>query len=147
MCLCSRAIYFVLSFLCFVYFVFFFFKQKTAYEMRISDWSSDVCSSDLPQNDRRQGALDLWRRSRDPEGHHRKRPGSRRMMYLTAGLHRALSIRPHEIARIAPGATLDWAAYVNRIARGAAALRALGLRRDDRLVILDRKSTRLNSSH
>src|SRR3546814_4525800 len=32
---------------CFVLFVFFFFKQKTAYEMRISDWSSDVCSSDL----------------------------------------------------------------------------------------------------
>src|SRR3546814_5004672 len=32
----------VLSVLC-----FFFFKQKTAYEMRISDWSSDVCSSDL----------------------------------------------------------------------------------------------------
>src|SRR3546814_9447820 len=28
---------------------FFFFKQKTAYEMRISDWSSDVCSSDLPK--------------------------------------------------------------------------------------------------
>src|SRR3546814_4116296 len=28
---------------------FFFFKQKTAYEMRISDWSSDVCSSDLTQ--------------------------------------------------------------------------------------------------
>src|SRR3546814_1239189 len=36
---------------CFVVYVlgdlFFFFKQKTAYEMRISDWSSDVCSSDL----------------------------------------------------------------------------------------------------
>src|SRR3546814_17812102 len=32
-------------FVCFHY--FFFFKQKTAYEMRISDWSSDVCSSDL----------------------------------------------------------------------------------------------------
>src|SRR3546814_3469103 len=31
-------------FYCFI----FFFKQKTAYEMRISDWSSDVCSSDLP---------------------------------------------------------------------------------------------------
>src|SRR3546814_5853350 len=30
-----------------VIFVIFFFKQKTAYEMRISDWSSDVCSSDL----------------------------------------------------------------------------------------------------
>src|SRR3546814_9187210 len=32
-------------------FCFFFFKQKTAYEVRISDWSSDVCSSDLePEN-------------------------------------------------------------------------------------------------
>src|SRR3546814_19209353 len=30
-------------------YVFFFFKQKTAYGMRISDWSSDVCSSDLPK--------------------------------------------------------------------------------------------------
>src|SRR3546814_3863758 len=32
-----------------IFFVFFFFKQKTAYEMRISDWSSDVCSSVLEQ--------------------------------------------------------------------------------------------------
>src|SRR3546814_2763599 len=32
---------------CLVCVCFFFFKQKTAYEMRISDWSSDVCSSDL----------------------------------------------------------------------------------------------------
>src|SRR3546814_2510020 len=31
--------------------IFFFFKQKTAYEMRISDWSSDVCSSDLKAAD------------------------------------------------------------------------------------------------
>src|SRR3546814_3858868 len=33
-------------------FIFFFFKQKTAYEMRISDWSSDVCSSDLLERER-----------------------------------------------------------------------------------------------
>src|SRR3546814_7201225 len=40
-------LYFLVSGLfCYVV-VFFFFKQKTAYEMRISDWSSDVCSSDL----------------------------------------------------------------------------------------------------
>src|SRR3546814_9828434 len=38
--------------------VFFFFKQKTAYEMRISDWSSDVCSSDLRRADA------IWR---DPQ--------------------------------------------------------------------------------
>src|SRR3546814_8848890 len=35
-------------------FCVFFFKQKTAYEMRISDWSSDVCSSDLPLMHRSQ---------------------------------------------------------------------------------------------
>src|SRR3546814_6705287 len=40
-------------------FFFFFFKQKTAYEMRISDWSSDVCSSDL------LGRLSFIRRARD----------------------------------------------------------------------------------
>src|SRR3546814_2000786 len=36
--------------------MFFFFKQKTAYEMRISDWSSDVCSSDLREPLRRRPA-------------------------------------------------------------------------------------------
>src|SRR3546814_3964614 len=34
-----------------IYIFVFFFKQKTAYEMRISDWSSDVCSSDLAKHD------------------------------------------------------------------------------------------------
>src|SRR3546814_8403363 len=38
----------ILVLLCRIF--FFFFKQKTAYEMRISDWSSDVCSSDLRQS-------------------------------------------------------------------------------------------------
>src|SRR3546814_3604881 len=42
---CTFASFCIVMFLC-GYF-FFFFKQKTAYEMRISDWSSDVCSSDL----------------------------------------------------------------------------------------------------
>src|SRR3546814_2477965 len=41
-CICDIMFYFIL---------FFFFKQKTAYEMRISDWSSDVCSSDLASFD------------------------------------------------------------------------------------------------
>src|SRR3546814_6664939 len=39
----------------------FFFKQKTAYEMRISDWSSDVCSSDLPRNDVRGAQAEIAR--------------------------------------------------------------------------------------
>src|SRR3546814_8455918 len=37
---------------------FFFFKQKTAYEMRISDWSSDVCSSDLLADQPLAGGLE-----------------------------------------------------------------------------------------
>src|SRR3546814_3138358 len=40
--------------------VFCFFKQKTAYEMRISDWSSDVCSSDLAAGDARRGDYLTW---------------------------------------------------------------------------------------
>src|SRR3546814_9280229 len=53
---------FFISFLGFVYVLigFFFFKQKTAYEMRISDWSSDVCSSDLRGH--RSGLLEPHKR-------------------------------------------------------------------------------------
>src|SRR3546814_4122181 len=56
------------------YFDFFFFKQKTAYEMRISDWSSDVCSSDLILDTvARAGALfrslgDPWADTTTPHG-------------------------------------------------------------------------------
>src|SRR3546814_8281429 len=46
--------------------MFFFFKQKTAYEMRISDWSSDVCSSDLPDRRRRDRRRQGCRRG--PQG-------------------------------------------------------------------------------
>src|SRR3546814_1479956 len=53
---------FMCSFL--LYVVFFFFKQKTAYEMRISDWSSDVCSSDL---------ADFWPLRRMSGGQHETR--------------------------------------------------------------------------
>src|SRR3546814_10705025 len=42
----------------FSFFCLFFFKQKTAYELRISDWSSDVCSSDLRCAVRGKGHLD-----------------------------------------------------------------------------------------
>src|SRR3546814_371025 len=43
-------------------FYFFFFKQKTAYEMRISDWSSDVCSSDLIPSTSIEQSLDMQRK-------------------------------------------------------------------------------------
>src|SRR3546814_12754243 len=56
---------------------FFFFKQKTAYEMRISDWSSDVCSSDLRKR-QAEGLGDLEReggadhRGTRPQSRHRR---------------------------------------------------------------------------
>src|SRR3546814_14430016 len=58
-------------------FYFFFFKQKTAYEMRISDWSSDVCSSDLPHLQFLRLAVLLVEDGEgcDPLGHRRDLPG------------------------------------------------------------------------
>src|SRR3546814_7908082 len=85
---CMMFVYDPVAFGCFVYFYlsyvffFFFFKQKTAYEMRISDWSSDVCSSDL------------WRayhRSRPDRPDALRRPGSgagRRLQWRAGALRR-----------------------------------------------------------
>src|SRR3546814_9299676 len=56
--------------------LFFFFKQKTAYEMRISDWSSDVCSSDLGY---RPFRTLTQRRTRDRPGIIRHRSEERRV--------------------------------------------------------------------
>src|SRR3546814_4980359 len=59
--------------------LFFFFKQKTAYEMRISDWSSDVCSSDLGRD---LQDVDMFRR----------RGALRRLVYV--GQHRTAEALP-----------------------------------------------------
>src|SRR3546814_4837741 len=62
--------------------IFFFFKQKKAYEIRISDWSSDVCSSDL--KNRRPAARrrkESARRSRP----HRRHPGRRHRSQVADG--------------------------------------------------------------
>src|SRR3546814_1605094 len=49
----------------YILYFFFFFKQKTAYEMRISDWSSDVCSSDLVAGAARRGNRDAHHRNQE----------------------------------------------------------------------------------
>src|SRR3546814_1007455 len=57
--------------------VFFFFKQKTAYEMRISDWSSDVCSSDLAFPKRTERGQEPARGKLDRRGQCHRRPPRR----------------------------------------------------------------------
>src|SRR3546814_1693437 len=149
---------------------FFFFKQKTAYEMRISDWSSDVCSSDLrrlPQKRRASAALfivvlilepgivdavDPARRLAPREAaRNRERVGGDRRIDIDLPApaeaarvldREAFDARAHfEFARVGlDGDIFDEAA--DRAGAIERALRAL-----QHLDALDRKSTRLNSSH
>src|SRR3546814_6519670 len=70
-------LFFIVLYILFYCFDFFVFKQKTAYEMRISDWSSDVCSSDLRLCQRAHRVVpvpDRRRHAPDAEG----RAGARR---------------------------------------------------------------------
>src|SRR3546814_3888366 len=95
----------------------FFFKQKTAYEMRISDWSSDVCSSDLIVSLTVSAAGDLA-----------ERPAEEIATLMWRDTARALGLDP------TPGASDQ---PVVRIVKEKRAT----------LAQTDRKSTRLNSSH
>src|SRR3546814_10648999 len=108
-------------YLCF----FFFFKQKTAYEMRISDWSSDVCSSDLQKmtNYAFFGNIEY---------------DVVEAITLKAGTRYTKSKRDAVLCTRDIAATPDVGAFFHNILLGG----ALGP-----YVRGDRKSTRLNSSH
>src|SRR3546814_4204157 len=78
--------------------LFFFCKQKTAYEMRISDWSSDVCSSDLlspirAMSNVREPRQRTQPREERPERQHRLSQ-ERRPLELNPEAHRLLQPRP-----------------------------------------------------
>src|SRR3546814_5690895 len=100
---------------------FFVFKQKTAYEMRISDWSSDVCSSDLLDDDF-ELVQDTFRRFADDK-----------LAPIAEHIHRHNDDIPEEIIS------------------GLAEMGAFGLSIPEEYGGYgsggDRKSTRLNSSH
>src|SRR3546814_3152208 len=98
----------------------FFFRQKTAYEMRISDWSSDVCSSVLPAYSGVRGSPDLKANSIALDGS---------SLIILASLDLIELVTARWIVTIAHS-TLGW---------------LFGERQ--RLAFQDRKSTRLNSSH
>src|SRR3546814_8256802 len=114
---------------------FFFFKQKTAYEMRISDWSSDVCSSDLPGD----GPTDLAIQHGSPR-HERELPTLLHEHKPSAG-----KIHPTQQSALNrfPGAHLDEGLAQLASQFVASTKEFASLQHHDR----DRKSTRLNSSH
>src|SRR3546814_7253358 len=62
--------------------VFFFFKQKTTYEMRISDWSSDVCSSDLSVSKEARQSCSIELRGYSLRGRFPKKARRRSKEYL-----------------------------------------------------------------
>src|SRR3546814_3917984 len=160
----------------FWFFFFFFFKQKTAYELRISDWSSDVCSSDLVE----AGRLGVGRRhvGRGPSkagqadreavggGHRRLVDREAETRALRIGRHEA-ALRPQhgaqvergvlgELLQAVAGDLQHLAGRVHRLQAEAdrRAHQALAvpveIRRhplEGACAVEDRKSTRLNSSH
>src|SRR3546814_6218796 len=113
--------------MCYFVVMFFFFKQKTAYEMRISDWSSDVCSSDLPEAERRQVTV-LFA---DLAGY------TRLSSEIDAEEVHALLGRFFDLA---DGIISDYGGTVDKHI-GDCAMAVFGA------PVADRKSTRLNSSH
>src|SRR3546814_10893840 len=107
----------------------FFFKQKTAYEMRISDWSSDVCSSDL---DLAKLAATQFRDFANTV------PG---LVFQTAGAGNTQISMRGVTAGVDVSSTVG--VYVDEVPYGSSTTFA----RSGRYTPEDRKSTRLNSSH
>src|SRR3546814_8354925 len=104
--------------------MFFFFKQKTAYEMRISDWSSDVCSSDLT-----------------------KMCGERIVLSYAKDMVVQI-VRPATVCGVSPRMRLD--VSVNMLTMQALSRGRITVFGGDQTrpnIHIDRKSTRLNSSH
>src|SRR3546814_3045296 len=162
----------------FIFFLFFFFKQKTAYEMRISDWSSDVCSSDLlvishaharggfrlhlrcdsfvglVTWEMRDGAEEAWSEQRrsvpQPTGGDDRHGspageagGAGRLVALRRGVRAVLHAKGAAgIADAADGGAAPAQAHGGAVGRSG--LRQVG---GEPVLPVDRKSTRLNSSH
>src|SRR3546814_7560893 len=127
---------------------FFFFKQKTAYEMRISDWSSDVCSSDLSVGNQNMRVLDGL-------ADQRTRSAPRKRL-----LHEQMAVGGLSLQRDKQMPGLDLPGIKRNATRNKPRARnPPGCGRDlfrcpkrphaahSRATVTDRKSTRLNSSH
>src|SRR3546814_2828206 len=123
-----------------VYGFFFFFKQKTAYEMRISDWSSDVCSSDLDIHSCKRGPA---AGEMTPNLFHVEGMGEFRIAPGTK-----LGGQPiNHLGRIQKTGGVQWDIVRHWHADGRDHGVSPPVQPLKRLAPIDRKSTRLNSSH
>src|SRR3546814_5927243 len=123
--------------------VFFFFKQKTAYEMRISDWSSDVCSSDLAMIVDHEAAIGeppVVAPERERAEMHPYTMPRRRLAHRGEHAIVGLGRDPRRTAR---AITIEQPGHFG----GEHRRRPLAARALDRVDDRDRKSTRLNSRH
>src|SRR3546814_10454358 len=122
-----------------VFGICFFFKQKTAYEMRISDWSSDVCSSDLPAS-RSGGAA-----ASAAPGRGRRLSGRRRPSVPHPRIYGQVEHVDQEVDEDVDGGDDQKRTLDDRVVpaqhRGDDEIADAGQAEQDR------KSTRLNSSH
>src|SRR3546814_4358585 len=130
--------------------MFFFFKQKTAYEMRISDWSSDVCSSDLRFDGRTfKGEAfmptinQLVRKGRTPQKVKSKVPAMDANPQKRGVCTRVYTTTPKKpnsaLRKVAKVRLTNSRAVITYIPGEGHNLQAHS--------VVDRKSTRLNSSH
>src|SRR3546814_4386805 len=120
--LCYVLIGFIVCSFCILCFFFFFFKQKTAYEMRISDWSSDVCSSDLDEviQADRDAAADLYLDLRgEPLRDHERMRGSDMVKGLYDDSEEIQAFRNHRLQ-----STAELRAKLGRVSAGAYASRS-----------------------
>src|SRR3546814_2186606 len=127
---------FVLVLCCYL---FFFFKQKTAYEMRISDWSSDVCSSDLTF-----GTVG-FDESRTSHVHVRARGWIERLHARVEG--ETVTKGQLLLEFFSPELITAAFAFVRELHRGNPNTPEIARRKLRALGAAYRKSTRLNSSH
>src|SRR3546814_6172662 len=126
------------------FYFFFFFKQKTAYEMRISDWSSDVCSSDLVRTQRRKLSGNLAGDLRDR--------AHQRLATMNQVPGDTAFDPPHRDTRligVGDDATDIFQRHILGIDKQQEAnlIGGLVVQRDIDVFGIDRKSTRLTSSH
>src|SRR3546814_9257310 len=102
---------------------FFCFRQKTAYEMRISDWSSDVCSSDLQRSGGRfdSGKLEIFRMSgawtvklTEIADIVHRRTDITRQIQKGVDQHRPMPCRQHETVAVGPVGTARVVLQIDR---------------------------------